>query len=398
MELASSPLAVIRKLTAIVIVCLLCVCSTGCKRQLPNTASRIASPYAGRQRFHHGDSEFASVYFLSAASALADRFGAQSLSRMDPNVVLDNSVDILDEMRKGLSKRCDFLPTEFGQRAEMRSLQMLGRACAMSQQALLAHGNWSQAIKLCLETLEYGRTVQGMGLVIAMSGTASQLLAMQSMSRAIDQMPQEAAKALSAKLQNWLDQPRPYVHIWSRQFEVESGGSSGGDKGDTRPYTRALSRNAALPFYKQRAASVVIEEVFAGSGNEDVRVGSTLMTGDTMQTYIAIAEARAQLLLIEAVVRQFRLRNNRLPTTLHELGLPGRYLVDPFGRNGSPFRFVARNSDYRLYSMGPDRIDNGGRPASVPLRYNAIFPQLAVGKDVDLALRDSEERSARRWQ
>jgi hypothetical protein len=62
-------------------------------------------------------------------------------------------------------------------------------------------------------------------------------------------------------------------------------------------------------------------------------------------------------------LRAFQLERGRYPTTLREL--TPRYLkhvpIDPFG-DTEPLRYENQGNTYLLYSIGPDGVDDGGRP------------------------------------
>ncbi|MFN3651843.1 MAG: hypothetical protein ACK47B_19900 [Armatimonadota bacterium] len=83
--------------------------------------------------------------------------------------------------------------------------------------------------------------------------------------------------------------------------------------------------------------------------------GLALTRGET-----SVALARGALAL-----REFRQRRGRYPESLAELGqVTGVSLApDPF--TGQPLRYRRTNGDYLLYSVGPDGVDDGGRPLAV---------------------------------
>jgi hypothetical protein len=71
---------------------------------------------------------------------------------------------------------------------------------------------------------------------------------------------------------------------------------------------------------------------------------------------------RPGLLVTDLAIRCFRLENSRLPRDLDEL-VPGVLTTipqDPY--SGRPLRYHVEGDEYVLYSVGPDRKDDGGRP------------------------------------
>jgi type II secretory pathway pseudopilin PulG len=73
-------------------------------------------------------------------------------------------------------------------------------------------------------------------------------------------------------------------------------------------------------------------------------------------------EAQNALLLTAFALRAYRLEHNSYPNSLKEL--TPRYLSkipsDPFADN-KPLQYRRLGSEYSLYSIGPDCIDNNGR-------------------------------------
>jgi hypothetical protein len=76
-----------------------------------------------------------------------------------------------------------------------------------------------------------------------------------------------------------------------------------------------------------------------------------------------INDAGNALWLVSLALRAYRLENGAYPAQLKELA--PRYLkqvpADPFG-GGEALRYRKQGNTYVLYSIGPDAIDNGGRP------------------------------------
>lgn len=96
-------------------------------------------------------------------------------------------------------------------------------------------------------------------------------------------------------------------------------------------------------------------------------------------------DAGNALWLVNLAMRAYKSENGAYPAQLKEL-VP-RYLKqipqDPFGR-GEPLRHQKRGNTYLLYSIGPDGIDNGGKP--VLHRENATILSL---RGLPLVLPDS---------
>jgi hypothetical protein len=73
-------------------------------------------------------------------------------------------------------------------------------------------------------------------------------------------------------------------------------------------------------------------------------------------------EARFQLLICELALRRYVLQNGHEPKTLAELTpdyLPAAP-IDPY--SGKPLVYRVSSTGYQLYSVGPDGVDDGGKP------------------------------------
>ena len=76
---------------------------------------------------------------------------------------------------------------------------------------------------------------------------------------------------------------------------------------------------------------------------------------------IATQEARRRTAIVAIAAEQYRLANNgRLPEELRDLvtGYLPQIPVDPF--DGGPLRFKKLPTGFVVYSIGPDRVDDGG--------------------------------------
>ncbi len=70
-------------------------------------------------------------------------------------------------------------------------------------------------------------------------------------------------------------------------------------------------------------------------------------------------EAHLKLIGLHAAIAAYRLEHGKLPDALADLRQKDR-TIDPF--SGEQFRYARDKSDYRLYSVGADLKDDGGKP------------------------------------
>lgn len=69
-----------------------------------------------------------------------------------------------------------------------------------------------------------------------------------------------------------------------------------------------------------------------------------------------------RLLLLDLTIRNHQREEGSPPKSLDELGLDESLLVDEFANDGSRIRYEPGEGSYKLYSVGPDHVDNGGVP------------------------------------
>jgi hypothetical protein len=83
-------------------------------------------------------------------------------------------------------------------------------------------------------------------------------------------------------------------------------------------------------------------------------------------------DAGNSLWLVALALRAYKLENAKYPAQLTEL--TPKYLkdipADPFGA-GEALRYKNRGTEYLLYSIGPDGVDNGGKPIPHPAGASA---------------------------
>ncbi len=94
---------------------------------------------------------------------------------------------------------------------------------------------------------------------------------------------------------------------------------------------------------------------------------------------IAQGDATLQGLRTQAAIELFRAREGRLPGTLSELApdiLPD-FPIDPC--DGKPMRYRPADGSYTLYSVGPDKTDDGGKLAVGRKRGTGALSAVSLG-------------------
>jgi hypothetical protein len=131
--------------------------------------------------------------------------------------------------------------------------------------------------------------------------------------------------------------------------------------------SRFLARAAAidrLPTYQQTdaARAMVAELRAADTSLIAVRVGSLIIPAfDKVLNAALRHHAWQRSLSCIMAAEQFRLANGRLPRSLDELtpAFLAAVPIDPF--DGKPLRYRNDAGCFTVYSVGPDRTDDGGR-------------------------------------
>ncbi|MDQ3814283.1 MAG: hypothetical protein M3347_10075, partial [Armatimonadota bacterium] len=115
----------------------------------------------------------------------------------------------------------------------------------------------------------------------------------------------------------------------------------------------AFIANARQPYAKQQPAPP--------AGDPITELMTPIFSKSRYQG--ARSEAGNALLTVALALRAFQLEHGTYPAQLSEL-VPAylkRVPADPFG-NGGPLNYRRTGKNYVLWSIGPDGVNNGGRP------------------------------------
>ena len=98
----------------------------------------------------------------------------------------------------------------------------------------------------------------------------------------------------------------------------------------------------------------------------EARANSLYVTGGFLPPFLrsirrdALHLARMRLIELALSIEQYRIQHRTLPEDLDSLNLPDEtILIDPF--DGQQIRYETSRQGYKLYSVGPDRNDDGGK-------------------------------------
>ena len=239
---------------------------------------------------------------------------------------------VLDAARQGLQRECQ-VPLTYTQadisRNENQLLRQLGRAFLAEGKLARLQGRTGDALETYLDLIRLGRAAANGGLYVeAFVGWALEGMALNRLASMRDALtPDQCRNAIDA-LES-LDADREPVQDISerdRLWEHHAFGKTG----------RAME-TAGLDFFTHgpdRAAELAAKRT----------------------------QAKTRLLICELALQQWRLEQGSEPKTLADL-VPD-YLravpLDPYC--GKRLLYRPTDSGYQLYSVGPDGVDDGGKP------------------------------------
>lgn len=130
--------------------------------------------------------------------------------------------------------------------------------------------------------------------------------------------------------------------------------------GEREPTARLLKRDRDLALQAGGLGPRIAYVLSPGSFQTQLQAAT-----DRLDAAERRGETYAALLAAEVAIRRYRLAHGRDPATLGDL-VPAQLAVvpiDPYA-SGSPLIYRPADGDDRPRSVGPDRVDSGGRPIS----------------------------------
>ena len=116
--------------------------------------------------------------------------------------------------------------------------------------------------------------------------------------------------------------------------------------------------------------------VFGANGPADARdpISAPLLPRNGLRFNLARENTQLGLMLLRVALRAYRAQNGRYPVTLGALRprLLRRIPTDDFA-GGKPYGYALKGATYRLWSVGPDGVDDGGQ-AIAPSATKNLLP------------------------
>ena len=263
--------------------------------------------------------------------------------------------------------------------AKSTKLRHLGRLLMMEGTVKSAAGNWFGAANSDVDAIELGVDInQGAPLLENTDGTSCEALGRANLWDSIDHLNAAQVHAITSRLNSLLQRKMTYGAmlmeekwfgidlrlrtlsskpnimsiIWSKQAVIRSYAK----------YMDSMIAQSALPFSQSRLPLPSPRDPWnAMWGPIYERAKFPFWRNDTEDS----------LLLTTLALRAYFRDHNAYPNSLNNL-IP-TYLksipVDPLGTG--PFKYRTTGKSYLLYSIGPDGVDNGGKPIDDPTRVTS---------------------------
>ena len=265
-------------------------------------------------------------------------------------------------------------------------LRELARAKTVESNARWMRGDYNGALQSGLDTVQMGHDMRRGGVIITtLVATSVGAIGRSVTHDTIDKLDAKSARDGARRLEKllatrWglaqtLTEDKYYTQSnWLETFKTGDWRteSMGADISTLSPWQRfrvyTISKqrimdniaascdrdiaNASLPYAVARKPLQIANDPFASLyQSPDIRpLDARDLAGD-------------QLLMLRLALRAYQLETGAPPSTLN--ALTPRYLnaipADPFG-GGQLWRYQRKGSAYRLWSIGPDGVDNGGQP------------------------------------
>jgi hypothetical protein len=269
-------------------------------------------------------------YYLAAAGTLipgkADT-GATDFDAMRRNIT--ENQESLRQVRKGLEFRCEIPVAPFGNGlpSELSSFKGLSQILRTEGDLALSEGRTRDAIKSYLDGIQLGQQVSHGVLIYDLVGISIEYSAITHLAKCKEKFSQAARQYVLDQLSVLATNREPFSAVSERE------------KTFARASGKNLLQKVAWPYfwYKLRPALQKAED--KGLQNS----------------------ARIELLRADLALGLFEETNHRLPGTLAELKLvpPPE---DPFSPDHALLSYLPKGTEYGLYSIGPNRKDDGGNP------------------------------------
>ena len=283
----------------------------------------------------------------------------------------------------------------------LATFRNLARIMALESDVYADQADWEGAINSRLDTLYLGRECpKGGSLIAGLVGSAIQAIGRAHTQPIIENLSGEEAQKAAKRMERILAEETSYAQIlreesWAMQASIlelfqtpnwrvsfvnmmGSGENIANDSWtnrliplgllfvnkrasmqNIRSYMDALIAQADLPYQKNKTAPPVPNDIFC-------RI--MLPVFDQAGFVFTKNQTENRLMLTALALQAYRAERKAYPASLQEL-VNRNYLSeipkDPFAL-AQPLHYVKSGASYLLYSVGPDGIDDNGKPGENP--------------------------------
>jgi len=319
--------------------------------------------------------DFHKAYTLEMEKSVIDKPGAK-LTLQQKKRILEDNQETIDSIHIGLSH--EYMPpanrsfaTRNTHSVEERSLGNLLKLAADTRRE---EGDWSGSARSALDDIHFGLKIEnqadGMGYL---SGLICEIYGREALWSAIDHLPGPEAHAAGAELSAWTSKRPTYTDLlqnekWAHQasFIEMFEKAKPADMAVIQKDLGIKDPHDLLDLYTAKIDAWIASsrQPFATRAVPDTTDKlSTMIIPDHRRGLFRYDDCRAQdgLLITTLALHAYYAEHKSYPDTLNAL-VP-KYLnavpADPFSK-GETLRYKPTGSAYRLYSIGPDGIDDGG--------------------------------------
>jgi hypothetical protein len=237
-----------------------------------------------------------------------------------------------------------------------------------------------RAMEMRLDGLEMGVMMQrGSGLVGADLGLSCEAIADSGIEPLIPRLTAGDLKRAASRMNEIARKSVPYSDIMLEEGNIQAALSIEMLRDRKDEYVQSIpfsfvNKRALLRKNLDWYAAMAAEARVPFSGQSRVPVPSNYfaeLAGPaplTARAHFVAMDAVFSIIRVEIALYQYKIQNGKFPTTLAQL-CPDYFPFVPLDpcdpRPAPPLRYAVKNSgnSFLLYSIGPDRIDNGGKPA-----------------------------------
>jgi hypothetical protein len=280
-------------------------------------------------------------------------------------------------------------------------VQIMARLLTLAGQARAEHGDWGGAMKYYLDALNMGVDLQhGAPNYGALAGAECESIGQTYVEGSISKLNLTQSRHAVRRLEDMdehrttpnetLTEDKWWVQAWlldyfkDKEWQTEICYSTYENfSGMQRLDVNTESRRSAYDSFTEYADRIIayyskpwpkqINELPPAAPTDPI--GQTIAPdiGDTV-FQMDSTTAFDRLLETQFALHEFRLLHGSYPDALTDL-VPTTITavpIDPF-TNGQPLKYKRLGVKCLLYSVGPDAVDNGGTPITLPYHPNAAF-------------------------